>query len=143
MHPRWRLLPAADGRIVVTPDRKYRTAVRRLHVLCWLVSVVLLVAAVVTVGPWPVAGILFGFSSLGAMRLAAEVRDEMDRWGRPDRTAARVAMYAGLAGNETLGPLVRHDSRPWSTLTAAEQADELREACGRGLLDVPDGVTWQ
>lgn len=93
------------------PDRNYRRSVRRLRVCCWAASFGLFGLSLLTLDRFPVAAVLLGFLSIGALRLAAEVRREIDGWRQRDWQNA-VWTYASEIG--------------WNVLSYPELPDEFR-----------------
>lgn len=68
------------GGVGLFPDAGYRRSTRRLWIAAWIAAVVLASVALLLAGSYPLVGALVFFLSLGALRIAAEVRDEMNGW---------------------------------------------------------------
>lgn len=66
------------------PDRAYRRSTRRLYGACVVVAAGLVVLAGLLFQRFPVAGVFLCLMAIGALRLAREVRDEIEGWDRSD-----------------------------------------------------------
>lgn len=65
------------------PDRGYRITTRRLFVACWVMAFGLAGLGGLLLDRWTGAGTILLIMAIGCLRLAREVRDEMNRWIPP------------------------------------------------------------
>lgn len=88
------------------PDRRYRIVTRRLFVACWVMAFGLAGLGGLLIGRWTGAGTILLIMAIGCLRLAREVRDEMDRWGSftpPPERATSITWYGDRYDRTPLG----------------------------------------